>query len=239
MSAHIPELVDTPSNHLWTDALHARALASQTSNKWNRDTYVRWTVTTAWTAFEIVCMDAVEVGRLGIRFKEKLDAAIKTMSRPKLNWESGIWQEVTKVYELRKEYVHAGVRNGHIFREAAEADWAIDTLREAIKTIYGHAGKSAPVWIDDNEDPGWDIEPRSMGHLTITHAGANIDESDTVKIIYVYNGKEYIAEVLPSGADTSSNVKNLISNIRVPISAVRVYKGIQLIEEQKLRMRGA
>ncbi len=53
--------VDSLNYHLWTDALHGRALAREAENAWDRGTYVRWTVITAWTAFEVVCGDALNV----------------------------------------------------------------------------------------------------------------------------------------------------------------------------------
>jgi hypothetical protein len=47
--------VETPHYHVWTDALHARELARNTKDRWNRGSYVRWTIIAACTALEIAC----------------------------------------------------------------------------------------------------------------------------------------------------------------------------------------
>ncbi|MBW2165402.1 MAG: hypothetical protein JRG74_04680 [Deltaproteobacteria bacterium] len=44
MSEFYPKLVESNHYHLWTDALHDRKLTHQTSNKWDRGAYVRWTM---------------------------------------------------------------------------------------------------------------------------------------------------------------------------------------------------
>lgn len=75
MTTKVPKLVTSTHYHLWTDALHARALAAQSRNTWDRGAYVRWAVNTAWTVFETACEDALSTSGLGNRFKEKLDQA--------------------------------------------------------------------------------------------------------------------------------------------------------------------
>ena len=82
------KLIEDNHYHLWTDALHARQLAHQTNNKWDRGTYVRWTIITAWTVLEIACQDALEEKNISYRFKQNLDKAIAAKSLPKLNWEN-------------------------------------------------------------------------------------------------------------------------------------------------------
>jgi hypothetical protein len=42
---------------------------------------------------------------------------------------------------------------------------AIDVCRRAIKAIYTHTGKPAPVWVDDDSDPGFDKGPSKSGCL--------------------------------------------------------------------------
>jgi hypothetical protein len=46
-----PRSVDTTPYHIWTDALHALALARVTSNDWDRGTYVRWAILSACVTF--------------------------------------------------------------------------------------------------------------------------------------------------------------------------------------------
>ena len=70
-----PKVVENPHYHLWTDALHACALAHEAHNKWDRGTYVRWAVTTSWTVLEIACQDALEERNISYSFRRNLNAA--------------------------------------------------------------------------------------------------------------------------------------------------------------------
>ncbi len=100
------KIVTNPHYHVWTDALHARELARQAQNRWDRGTYVRWAVTTAWTAFEMCCADALGVTGLGMRFRERVDEAIVQKGLARLDWGRGIWQQILKVYDTRISYAH-------------------------------------------------------------------------------------------------------------------------------------
>lgn len=238
MNHKFPKLVDTPHYHLWTDALHARELARQTNNRWDRGTYVRWTITTSWTAFEIACEDAVNAKGIGYRFKDNLDKAVSALGLPKLDWGAGVWHRVSQVHQLRKSYVHPGIPQEQLFPEVTEADTAIETLRNAITAIYLHAGKTPPDWLRDNEDRGWDNGKGGGANTVLIHAGANEQDPEAIKIAYDYKGREYISDVLPPGTDASPHIEELIRNANVPISAVRAYRGQTVIVERQLPMRG-
>jgi hypothetical protein len=79
-----PKIVTSPHYHLWTDALHGRALARDAHNKWDRGTYVQWTVTTSWTVLEIACQDALGEPNISYSFRRNLDASIKAQGIPAL-----------------------------------------------------------------------------------------------------------------------------------------------------------
>jgi len=238
MSKNIPKIVITPHYHLWTDALHARALAHQARNAWDRGSYVRWTVNTAWTAFETACKDSLGATGLGNRFKETLNDAISGLSLPPLDWGKGLWQDVLKIYQLRKDYVHVALPQSRLFADVSEADDTISTLRDAIKAIYLHAGKTSPPWVDDDYDRGWDDGGGSFGHPTVRRQNTDETHPDVIKIAHVYKGNEYVNEILPPGTDPEPYIQNLLSNTAVPISAVRVYRGNNLIEDRTIPMRG-
>jgi hypothetical protein len=231
-------LVTTTHYHLWTDALHARALATQARNTWDRGAYVRWAVNTAWTVFETVCEDALGATGLGNRFKEKLDEAISALSLPPLDWGKGLWQKVLNVYRLRKEYVHVALPQNRLFADVAEANDAISILREAVKAIYQHAGKTPPNWVDDDRDRGWDDGGGSFGVLTIRRQNTDETHPDVVKIAHLYRGHEYVSEILPPGTDPEPYIASLLRNTTVPISAVRIYRGHTLVEDRPIPMRG-
>jgi len=69
----ITKLVESNHYHIWTDAIHARELAKQTNNKWDRGTYVRWTLLTSWIALEMACQDALSDKNISYKFKENLE----------------------------------------------------------------------------------------------------------------------------------------------------------------------
>jgi hypothetical protein len=238
MTQFSPKLVDTPHYHLWTDALHGRALASQARNKWDRGTYIRWTVVTAWTVLEVGCQDALEDSKIGYRFKDDIDRAIKAKSLPGLQWDRGIWQKIRELQETRKGYIHSTISQAKLFPDAIEAEKAIEIVREGIKAIYKHVSKLFPIWIDDDKDCGWDYGGEPCNAYCI-YPGASEDDPLSIKIVYVHKDREYLSILMPPGTDPAPLLDELIQNIRLPISAVRAYRGKELIEDRQVKMRGA
>jgi hypothetical protein len=156
-----------------------------------------------------------------------------------LTWGQGIWQKVTKVQDLRKGYTHRFVTARDLFPEASVADDAIETIRDAIIEIYGHVGRPAPPWADDNDDRGWDKGSRSIAALSAIHAGADTDNDQTIHVCYVAMEREFTSDVLPPGTDWNPYVEGLLKSVKVPISKIRVYCGSDLIHDQHVEMRGA
>ena len=233
------KIVDNPHYHIWTDALHARALAQQASNRWDKGAYVRWALTTAWTAFEVACEDALNVSGLGNRFKSKVDDELVKKSLPALDWGQGLWQNVLKIYSLRKEYVHQNISQSRLFANVAEADEAIHVLRDAIRTIYNYVGKAIPSWVDDDYDRGWDKGINPFAHGKVLHQGAKENDPGCIKIAYVYKDYEYISDVFHPGTDTKGLVDDLLQRLQAPVTSVRVYQGSTLVEERNVQIRGA
>ncbi len=233
------KLVETPHYHLWTDALHARSLARQARNRWDRGTYVRWTITTAWTVLEMACEDALETTGIGRRFPENLNNDLAKKNFPPLEWGQGVWQKVSVVHKARKQYVHINASQKELFPEVIEAEKAIQHLRDAIKSIYIHVGKTPPAWVEDDEDPGWDGGISSFANAMVTHQGVSADDPNAIKIAYVYKDKEYITEICSPDTDPTPLLEDLIRRLRRPVSAVRAYRGTQLLIDRPLSMRGA
>lgn len=233
-----PKLVETPHYHLWTDALHLRALAHQARNRWDRGTYVRSTLIDGCIALEIACNDALEATDIGHSFRKNLDAAIDRKNLPRLDWSQGVWQGVSEIRRLRNEFMHQGISNKHRFAEASQADKAIEVCRNAIKAIYAHVGKAAPDWVDDHFDPGFEENPSASLHLTVDRGRFDPQHPDTVRIVYVYKDQERIYGNFPPGTDPKPLFDELIRQIRAPISSLRAYRGNDLLEERELLMRG-
>ena len=230
---NVPKSVDTPSYHVWTDALHARSLAVETNNDWDRGAYVRWAILSAWTAFESACEDALDESGFGNRFKDNLDAAIKKRGLTIIDWGHGDWQKILEIYQLRKDYTHLRVPQSRLLPAIQEAEEAIQVLRIGIIDIYEHAGKDRPNWVDADKMSGW----KESGGFTVSvsttviHPGAREDDPNSVRIAYVYEGREYFTVVLPPGTDPTPALDKLVREIELPISAVRAYEGKTLITE--------
>lgn len=240
MGAHYPKVVSSPHYHLWTDALHARALAHQARNRWDRGAYVRWTVNTAWTAFEIICSDVLGARGLGNRFKERFDEAIKRLQLSPIEWGSGIWQRILSLYGIRKEYTHYGISQQNLFAEVAVADDAISTIREAIIAIFAKIGITPPTWIEDDQDRGWDDgkDGPLSAHGMVIHQGASNNDPNVVRLTYLVKDREYVRCLLQPGTDPEPHISELLQTIRMPISAIRIYHGNDLVEVRELPMRG-
>lgn len=245
MGTGFPKEVTSEHYHLWTDALHARALARQTRNEWDRGTYVRWTISTGWTCFESACKDALETRRtgrtIGGQFKADLFAAVAAMGLPKLDWGSDIWQRVESIHQLRIDYVHRTISQERLFAPLEEADRAITTLREGIRAIYEHANKMPPDWIQDDEDRGWDGGHRVIVHQTTSHIGADPDDPEVIRVTYIFEGREYTRAVLLPGTDPDPYYQyyQLLRSIQFPISEIRVYRGHDIIRKEAVRTRGS
>ena len=238
-----PRSVDTTPYHIWTDALHARALARVTSNEWNGGTYVRWAILSACVAFEVTASDMLGTG-IGRRVPDEIKAALAARSLPNVDWGQGVWQRLAEVRQLRVDYVHRGIPQVRLFAPVAEADRAILVTREAIKALGTLIGAPASAWIDVDDDPNVARErPRggftATASATLIHDGAKEDDPDVVRVVYVYKGKESVSELLPPGSDPGPAMARLEEGIQVPITAIRAYRGTTLLDERALKMRGS
>lgn len=224
------KLIEDNHYHVWTDALHARALSHETNNRWDRGTYVRWTLMTSWITLEIACQDALEEPQISYSFKNNLNNAIEEKSFLKLDWGKGIWQKVMSLQELRKNCVHRFSQESDLFPDASVADEAILTVRKAIMEIYNHVEKRAPLWVNDDEDQGWCVKGMFIfGNVYLTPPGVDENAQDTIKITYIYKDNECICDVLPPDTYPEPYVEKLIATIGLPISGIKVYRGHEVI----------
>ena len=231
------KLVENNHYHLWTDALHARALAHQARNRWDRGTYVRWCINTAWTVLEMSCQDALDDGKISYSFRRNLNQAIEAKSLPKLKWGEGIWQKVTEIQELRKNTVHRFADESDLFPEANTADKTVDVIRQAVKDIYQHVGDTAPKWVLDDEDPGWD-KGKSYVNATLTVKGVDPNAPETILIKYVYKDQVHTSDILPKDADWQARFDSFVKGIHAPITKAMVCQGDKILKEQDFSIRG-
>ncbi|MEW6145739.1 MAG: hypothetical protein AB1598_12040 [Thermodesulfobacteriota bacterium] len=242
MTNRITKLITSNQYHLWTDALHARALARQSDNEWDRGAYVRWAVNTAWTVFEVVCEDVTGASGLGNRFKDNLNEALADGGYPVIKWGEGIWQRVANLYEERKRYTHRGITDADLFPELSVAENAISVIRKAIINIHNHVSKEPPDWAYDDADYGL-IESGAKlfsPSIHLTHMNAKeFPHEDSIRIVIVSQGKETETDVFPPGASYQARIEELIKGSNVPMTAIKVYQGDTLIEEYDVRIRGS
>lgn len=235
-----PVLVDSSQCHLWTDALHNRELAREARNKWDRGTYVRNCVATAWISLETSCQEALSSNAIGYSFKTNLDKALTELSLPAIDWSCGLWQKVRALQEVRKSYVHRFLALSDMFPPAKTAEDAISTVREAVKDIYAKAHKPEPDWIHIDASRGWDAASQ-FGRPTISqaHFGTSFDDPNTTRVYLVIAGEEKLTSVFPPGHDARQTVEELVKSANVPIEGIRVYdNGVQILDFT-VAMRGS
>jgi hypothetical protein len=193
---------------------------------------------TAWTVLEMACEAALETSGIGRRFKQNLDVACAAKGVHPIDWESGVWQRVTTVQGTRKDFVHINTTQEKLFSVLEEADRAITIVRDGITDIYDRVGKSPPDWLQDDDDKGWDPGSGTMLHGQAIHGGVAPKGEDTVRTSYEYKDREYDYEFCPPGTDLEPLIERLQQNLRIPVTAVRAYRGRTMIYERKLQMRG-
>ncbi len=236
------KVIDSIQYHVWSDALHARQLAKQTENPWDRGAYVRWAIQTAWSAFENICIDVLAAEGLGMRFKDRFDEAVAAKGLAAVDWGQGLWQQVLRVYSMRKEFVHVvpTVTHAKLMTPLEEAERAISVLRDGIKAVIDMAGLPHPSWVNDDADRGWQgprVGFRSTAHACVVHAGAQEDDPETVRISYVIRGQEHISDIAPAGTPHGPLLDTMLDLLNVPVEAVRAYRGSDLLEERKPNLR--
>ena len=236
------KVIESIQYHVWSDALHARELARRTENDWDRGAYVRWAIQTAWSAFENVCSDALQASGLGNQFKNRFKEALDNKNLPDVDWGQGIWQQVLQVYGMRKAYVHVvpSVSSQKLLAPVAEAELAINVLRDGIRAVLDLVNLPYPAWINDDQDHGW-YGPRnaggSRGSLTAIHAGAKEDDPEVIRIVYVINGDERVSDLAPPGTPYTPLLDRLEKSLQVPVDAVKAYRGSQLLEQRFPKLR--
>lgn len=236
-----PILVDSCQCHLWTDVLHVRQLARDSQNRWDRGTYVRLCVVSAWTALEVACQEALNSPEIGYKFKVNLDRAVSDSGLKPLDWSRGIWQDVRRIQELRKSYIHKFAKLADMFSDSDVADDAVMVVRSAIASISAHAGIATPTWLDFDHSHGWAGRSglQDSATATLITGGASLNDPTAVRIYFVADGVEHLSDVYPKGTDVSAEVDRLVRAVRIPITAVRVYEGNTLARELLVYMRGS
>ena len=235
----MPTIVDSTHCHLWTDALHVRQLAREARNKWDRGTYVRLCVNTSWTALEVACQDALNCPDIGYRFKGNLDKALASASAPPIDWSCGVWQQVRKLQERRKSYVHRFASLDDMFPAASVADEAIQIVRDAIRSIHSQASLPIPSWAGLDEAGGWQTSSNfGTAWGTAYHSGTTSEELNTVRVSVVVGNEERLATVFPAGTNALPEVERILQSVIVPINAIRVYENGELTIDFIVNMRG-
>jgi hypothetical protein len=231
--------INTPEHHLWSDVLHARALSLQALNSWDRSSYIRWCIITGWTVLEMIFRKVLNDNEIGHRFKEDVDRAVGNMGLPRINWGEGVWQRILLLKETRKEIIHTKHDQDQLFLETTIANEFVNDLQAGIISIYSYTKQPVPPWIHYSEDRGWDDGDRFGGaHSVVERQGAKMDDPESFIISYTYKGREHPTEVLPPSSDYIKVVEDLINNIRLPITCIKVCQGKKVIFEKHLMIRG-
>ncbi len=218
-------------NLVWTDSLHARELSRQANNRWDRGTYVRWTIMSSWIALEMACQDALEDDTISYSFKKNIDQAIQRKSLPAIQWGSGLWQEVAQLQTLRKNCTHRFLTQSEIFPAEDEASKAVSIVRDAVKDIYKRSAKTVPKWIDDDYDQGWARKGPSLYATGYAVKPGMVPGSpDNLRFAYTYKDHEYTWDESPPNTEPDELFEQMIESLVHPISKATVYKGTAVLK---------
>ena len=55
----------------------------------------------------------------------------------------------------------------------------------------------------------------------------------------IQRGQERVTDILRPGSDPAPVMEKLLHEIQIPVSAIRAYRGEELLDETKVRMRGS
>ncbi len=218
------------------DKMLARWRAEVSQCRWDRGAFVRWTVVTAWMTFERACCDAVGDPKASKGLRERLAKIFQKKGFEAIDWKSGIWADVVAVQTQRHKYIHRELDRQDLFAEVGFAENAVTVIRKGIIAIYATVGKQHPLWADCDEVP-WRLGG-SSAWATVSSAGADQDPLAR-RIMAVHGDAEWETRILRSDEDPWPFVAELATNVRVPISAIRIYSGESLLEEIPCQTRGA
>ncbi len=218
--------------------MRGRDLAMRTRDDWDRGMFVRLSVISAWTAFERVVESALSTPPFRRDFWRSFEDACRACNIDPPPRGGGIWQQVATVHGLRRQYAHLlVVDQSDLLPETAElAQNAIIVLREALNDLHILLAFDPPGWIDEDRLP--EHPTGGSAGLTIGQAGADPESPETIRVCYQYQDRETVSDILPAGTDPAPYMETVIRTIVVPISAVRAYRGVTLIDEIFIRMRG-
>jgi hypothetical protein len=178
MSNHITiKLITDTKYHLWCDALHSRELARTATDNWMKGSYVRWTITTAWTVLELCCKDALNDNSIWRTFKVGLNNRLAQMKYRHIRWGKGLWKDVSDLQYKRNYYIHKNADQKELWPEITSAEEAIKVVRNAVKDIYSIANKPFPSWIDDDNEKGRNYKwLRSFIHVRFFFLRQNVSD---------------------------------------------------------------
>ncbi|MBD2152936.1 hypothetical protein [Leptolyngbya sp. FACHB-16] len=260
--------VDSQFSHLWSDALFAREQTRNLSTQkqqiqdsilevkkhelaeilisryeaeiqqiaWDIGSYIRWTVVTAWMAFERAMVDATSSSELSRDLPTNLPKFIAPGIKKDVFWAAPPWSEVRQIQQKRNKFVHRDLETSDLFPDVNLAEDTIRILRKGIKEAYKKIGKISPIWVECDE------VPRRLGGsfcaASTSQTGAD-EDPQRLQITYVHGGRDITHITLRSDNDPWPVVEEIAIQIRIPIEAIRIYKGESLWREIPITMRGS
>ena len=246
-------------SHLWSDALFARRRARESDdrsnapnkqgkdlanalqevrrnqNLWERGSFVRWTVSTAWST-----MEQLFKVELGLPSLHGIPAVLEEKMLAKgfipIQSLSPLWLRIDGLRRERNAFTHGSLTYQQRMAPLDLADQAIRDCRSAVLDSFSCIGRTAPSWIHQDDVPG--NVPTSIGVLSVS--GSDLHAAgDPVRIVAIFGGEEFGSRELRGDEDPYPHVQQMIESSIVPLDGVRIYRGQALEDEFVARERGS
>jgi hypothetical protein len=110
-------------------------------------------------------------------------------------------------------------------------------MRDAVGALASHARIVAPHWVEDDTAASFGARTSDFAIATLTSARADPNDPEHIRITYLWNGEEHVAEHMPPGTAWEPLLDRLEKALNVPATAIRAYRGPTFLAERQLKSR--
>jgi hypothetical protein len=203
---------------------HLRAQIHQ--HRWDRGAYARTCVAAAWRAFDRVVSTLLGGGLRGDLLAD-LDAALQANAYLPLDRSSATWRGLVALKERRDSLLLGDCTVDSLLLDELDADDALAIVRNALKALHEHVGRTPPRWVDSDSSPQ---RVGVEGAWGTTVRGDARNDPDAIAIVMVYHEFEWTSDLVPHTVDPWAIALERLDSVCAPIVGVRVCQGEEVVE---------